>query len=160
LERSKKEILVHFEQRQVGDNSLLEVQVVVESPFLKPVREILLLRKVRDVGEAEAVRKTIDRLGKRIREAKENCPAGTTLAAYAMEQKHYSSGSTYEPLISLKLPKGRWLLTFSYLLKAQNQWFYIYFGQGQQVMQNCGYYVPSSAHFIPHTVRKIHTVTA
>jgi hypothetical protein len=37
---------------------------------------------------------------------------------------------------------------------------YIYFNQGQTVMQNAGFYVPQNANFSPHTVRKIHTVTA
>jgi hypothetical protein len=43
-------------------------------------------------------------------------------------------------------------------MKAQNQWFYLYFNQGQQVMVNCGYYVPSTSHFMPHTIKKVHTV--
>jgi hypothetical protein len=43
-------------------------------------------------------------------------------------------------------------------MKAQNQWFYLYFCQGLQVMVHCGFYVPTTTHFMPHTVRKIHIV--
>lgn len=46
----------------------------------------------------------------------------------------------------------------NFLLKAQNQWLYLYFNQGQALMQNSGFYVPNPSHFIPFTVRKIHEV--
>jgi len=42
----------------------------VECPFLKPVEEVILLKKVRDIGEAEAVKKSIDRISRRIKEIK------------------------------------------------------------------------------------------
>jgi hypothetical protein len=77
-----------------------------------------------------------------------------------LDQKFYNNNSTYEPLVSIKLPKGKYMLTFSYLLKAQNQWFYVYLNQGESVIQNCGYYVPTTSQFMPHTIRKIHTVKA
>lgn len=35
---------------------------------------------------------------------------------------------------------------------------YLYFGQGQQCMQNCGFYVPTNNQFLPFVVRKVHTV--
>jgi len=75
-----------------------------------------------------------------------------------LEQKCYSNNATYDPVATIKLPKGKYMLTFSFLLKAQNQWFYIYFNQGEQVIQNCGFYLPSTSQFMPHTIRKIHTV--
>jgi hypothetical protein len=50
------------------------------------------------------------------------------------------------------------MLTFSFLLKAQNQWFYVYFNQGEQVIQNCGFYAPTTTQFMAHTIRKVHTV--
>jgi hypothetical protein len=43
-------------------------------------------------------------------------------------------------------------------LKAQNQWMYIYFNQGQTILPSCGYYVPTTAHSIPLTIRKVHSV--
>lgn len=35
---------------------------------------------------------------------------------------------------------------------------YIYFQQGQQVIQNCGFYVPSNSQFMPMVMRKQYTV--
>lgn len=52
------------------------------------------------------------------------------------------------------------MLTFNFLARAQNSWIYLYLNQGQSLIQNAGFYVPSAAHFIPHTIRKIHTVSA
>lgn len=46
----------------------------------------------------------------------------------------------------------------SFLTKPQNLWMYLYFQQGQQIIQNCGFYLPSGAQFTPITVRKLHTV--
>ena len=52
------------------------------------------------------------------------------------------------------------MITLSFLLKATNQWIYLYFNQGQQFIQNCGFYLPNSTSFFPYTIRKLHTVTA
>lgn len=35
---------------------------------------------------------------------------------------------------------------------------YIYFNQSQQIMQNCGFYVPSGQNYLPVTLRKVHNV--
>jgi len=37
---------------------------------------------------------------------------------------------------------------------------YIYFQQGQQVIQNCGFYVPSNTQFMSVILRKQYTVNA
>lgn len=52
------------------------------------------------------------------------------------------------------------MLTISFLAKATNSWMYLYFQQGQQMIQNCGFYVPTNSNFIPFVVRKQHTVNA
>lgn len=58
---------------------------------------------------------------------------------------------------SIKLPKGKFLLTISFLLKANNSWLYVYMNNGQvNVLQNCGFYVSTSSYFMPHTLRKVH----
>lgn len=46
----------------------------------------------------------------------------------------------------------------TFLLKATSQWIYIYLGQGQTLLQNAGFYVPSTTYFMPHTIRKVHSV--
>lgn len=107
------------------------------------------------------MKKSLEHLSKKIKELKENNDKNnvTTLYGATLEQKSYN-GATYEPIASIMLPKGKYLLTLNFMAKCQNQWMYLYFGQGQALIQNCGFYVPTTTHFIPHTVRKIHTVTA
>ena len=79
-------------------------------------------------------------------------------AGLNLETKVYASQSTYEPIASIKLSKGKYLLTFNMLMKATNTWGYVYFKQGEALMTNCGFYVPNGQHFMPHTFRKVHTV--
>jgi hypothetical protein len=88
-----------------------------------------LLKKSREVSETEALKKSIDYLNKKIKDIKESNDKNKVSTFYGatLEQKSYSS-SAYEALASLKLPKGKYLITFNFLLKATNQWIYLYFG--------------------------------
>ena len=103
----------------------------------------------------------MDYLSKKVRDLKESNEKNklTTFYGATLEQKNYT-GTTYEPFVTVKLPKGKYLLTCNFLMKATNSWMYIYLNQGQTIMQNAGFYVPSNSNFIPQTVRKVHTVTA
>mgnify|MGYP000923749948 CR=1 FL=1 len=51
LLRDKQEIKVYFTRKNEAENDLLELRVTVDSPFLKPVEEIIVLKKIRDVSE-------------------------------------------------------------------------------------------------------------
>lgn len=76
------------------------------------------------------------------------------------DDKSYNSGSNYDVIATVKLPKGKHILTISFLVKATNSWMYLYFQQGQQCIQNCGFYVPTNSQFIPFTIRKLYTVNS
>ncbi len=53
------------------------------------------------------------------------------------------------------------MLTWTFLAKATNQLMYIYLNQGQvPLLTNCAVYVPNQQHYIPFTLRKVHTVVA
>ena len=159
LEQTKQEIKIEFAKRNMAENDLLEVKVIVESPFLKPVAEIILLKKIREVSEEETVKKSLDHLANKIKEMKSSNEKNklTTFYGSTLEQKTYS-GNTYESMASIKLPKGKYLLTFNFLLKASSSWLYIYLNQGESLMQNAGFYVPNNTNFIPYTIRKIYSV--
>lgn len=133
----------------------------MESPFLKPVEEVILLKKIREVSEEETVKKALDHLSRKVKELKESNEKSkiTTYYGANLEQKSYNS-QNYENLVSLKLPKGKYLLTFNFLCRATNSWIYLYFNQGQALLQNAGFYVPTPTYFIPHTVRKVYEVTS
>jgi len=107
------------------------------------------------------LKKSLEHLSKKIKDLKEN-DEKNNLVTYcgATLQTISYNGASYDPLASIKLPKGKYLLTFNFMARCQSQWIYLYFGQGQLLMQNfSGFYVPTTTHFIPHTIRKIHTVT-
>jgi hypothetical protein len=77
----------------------------------------------------ESIKKSVDYLSRKIRDLKDSNERSniTTYYGATLEQKSYN-GATYDPLASIKLPKGKYLLTFSFLVKATNQWIYLYFG--------------------------------
>lgn len=56
------------------------------------------------------------------------------------------------------LDKGKYLITFSFQLKATNQWLYLYLGQ-ESIIANSGFYVPTTAQFMPFTIRIIKNIT-
>ena len=70
LEKGKSEISLRFQSKVMAEAELLEMVVTVESPFLKPVEEVILLKKNRDVSEIETVKKAIEHLGNRVRDVK------------------------------------------------------------------------------------------
>ena len=157
LSVQKEPILPTFRKKH-GENEGIEVVISVESPFLKTVEESFFLPKVREVGVVEIAKKAVDRLSSKVRELSQH-KHKLPISYYGghLERKSYN-GQNYEPLATVKLPKGRYLLTFSFLLNCQNQWIYLYLNQGQQVIQNCGWYMPASGVWTPYTVCKQHTV--
>lgn len=115
----------------------------------------------REVGESEILRKAVESLSSKVKGLKEKDNAGPNVIALGtmqIEEKAYNTGNNYESIGSIRLSKGKYLLTLSFLLKASNQWIYIYFNQGQQVIQNHGFYVPNNSMFMPHMIRKVHNV--
>ena len=98
-------------------------------------------------------------LNKRIRELKESNDKNKIATYYGanLDTKTYNSAA-YEALATIKLPKGKYLLTFNFLLKANNSWLYIYLNEGGTLFQNAGFYSPTAANFIPHTIRKVYSV--
>ena len=49
---------------------MIELKVQVDSQFLRPVQETLYIKKTRQVSEAEALKKSIDYLTKKIKDLK------------------------------------------------------------------------------------------
>ena len=70
------------------------------------------------------------------------------------DKSYNSNNNGYDSLCEAKLPKGKYLLTFSFLLKASNQWMYLYFGHGGTLMTHCGFYVSTTNKYTSHIVRK------
>ena len=64
---------------------------------------------------------------KKIKE--DNTDLRTNFYTFDPEQKSFT-GAAYEALSSIKLKKGKYLITFSFNLKATNQWMYLYMNQG------------------------------
>jgi|JI9StandDraft_2_1071091.scaffolds.fasta_scaffold153929_1 hypothetical protein len=93
FEKAKQEIKVDLVKKAMAENELLEIKVTVESPFLKPVKELILLKKIREVSEEETVKKALDHLAKKVKELKDSNEKSkvTTYYGATMEQKSYNS---------------------------------------------------------------------
>ncbi len=50
---------------------------------------------------------------------------------------------------------GKYLLTLSFLLKAGNQWMYLYFRNGENFLNNSGFYTNGRNIWVQHTVEKV-----
>ena len=98
-------------------------------------------------------------LSEKIKVLKEVQKEKNTISKYShhLEEKHCQS-SGYEPIASINLPRGKYLLTLNFLLKTGAGGIYLYFKQGQHLMNYNGMYVADYNHFIPQTIRKIYTV--
>lgn len=56
------------------------------------------------------------------------------------------------------MKKGKYLITFSFQLKATNQWLYLYL-DSESIITNAGFYVPTTSQYMPFTIRIIKTIT-
>lgn len=77
--------------------------------------------------------------------------------SYEPDEKSFN-GANYEPMAGIKLKKGKYLITFSFQLKATNQWLYLYLGQ-ESIITNAGYYIPTTSQFMPFTIRIVKNIT-
>ena len=159
---NKIEIKLEMRVNKSAEDASLQIDVLVSSQFLKPVEETILLKKKRDISESEVLTKAVEYLGQRMKNIKEKndpAPHSTYIGKLETQEKYYS-GSNYEPIGSIRLPKGKYLLNISFLLKTNNQWIYLYVNQGQQMLQNAGFYAPTSSYFMPHVIQKSHNVNS
>lgn len=102
-------------------------------------------------------------LSSKIKVLKDNDKSGPNIVRCGPvqeDEKTYNTGANYDQIATIKLPKGKYILTLSFLTKPTNSWMYVYFQTNQQVIQNCGFYVPSNSQFIPMVIRKAYTVSA
>lgn len=70
--------------------------------------------------------------------------------------------STDEPIVSLLLPRGKYLLTISLMVKVSNQWVYVNLDRNKaKLIDQQGYYLPNEAsgNFCPSILRTIYDVT-
>ena len=136
------------------------MRVIVESAFLKPVSETILLKKVREISEEETVKKSLDFLSKKVKDLKSSNEDKNfkTLCSRIFEENNYN-GAGHEPFATIKLPKGKYMLTVNFLLKATRSVFYIYFNQTVPMGTNGLLYTPTNSDFYPVTVKRIHSVS-
>lgn len=52
------------------ENAVLEIDVLVASQFLKPVEEIIYLKKSRDISESEILKNSVSLLSSKIKSIK------------------------------------------------------------------------------------------
>jgi hypothetical protein len=52
LERKMMEVKMSMKVNKAGDKAILQIDVLVASQFLKPVEEVIYLKKSRDISES------------------------------------------------------------------------------------------------------------
>lgn len=137
------------------------MDVLVASQFLRPVEEVIYIKKSRDISESEILKNAIGNISNKIKSIKENEKSNMNIircGPVQEDEKVYNTGVNYESIAAVTLPKGKYIVTISFLVKGTSSWMYIYFMQGQQVIQNHGFYLPTQTQFIPITLRKNYTV--
>ena len=159
FEQNKIEIKLDIKINKTAEDTLLQIDILVSSQFLKPVEETILLKKKRDITESEVLTKAVEHLGQRMRDIKEKeDPSHSTYCGkLEIEEKYYSSAN-FETVGSIKLPKGKYLLSISFLLKTNHQMFYLLINQNQQLMQGSYLCTPTSSYFMPHTIKKNYNI--
>ena len=96
-----------------------------------------------------------------IKESEKGGPNVIRCGTVQEDDKLYNSGSAFEVIGSITLPKGKHLLTLSFLAKATNSLMYFYFQQGQQpCLQNCLLYLPTNNQYIPFTFQKLYVANS
>ena len=160
FEQNKIEIKLEMKINKSAEETTLQIDVLVSSQFLKPVEETILLKKKRSISESEVLTKAVEHLGKRMKDIKEKndpSPHTTYVGSLVNEERHFSSAN-FEPIGSIRLPKGKYLLTISFLVKANNQMIYLYINQVTPITQNGCFYTPTGAYFTPHVIRRTYNV--
>ena len=107
------------------------------------------------------MKNSVNGISSKIKVIKENDKGGANIVKYGTiqeDEKLYNSGSAFEVIASIKLPKGKHLLTISFLAKTNNSLMYFYFQQGQQdCVQSCCLYLPTNYKYFPFTIQKLYT---
>lgn len=132
----------------------------MSSQFLKPVEETICLKKKRDISEQEFLTKAVESIGRKMKEIKEKNEEtpNSALCGVPMIDEKYYTGATFETISSVKLKKGRHLITFTCLVKATNQLIYFMYNQTQMLFQNGAFYAANVNYYMPHTFRMVHNV--
>jgi len=74
-----------------------------------------------------------------------------------LPEKLCNNSAQYEMFARITLPKGKHLLKFSFLAKAQGSMLYCYLNKNQiQMHPNCCLYTPTTTQFVPFEFTKIY----
>ena len=107
------------------------------------------------------MKKSLDYISTKVKSLKNNEEVNImkTLCSATQEEKNFS-GSTYESIASINLPKGKYLLTLNFLVKTTNQLkhFCFYFNE-VPIDASQLFDLPVCNQFVNITVRRVHTVT-
>ena len=66
------EVKMSMKVNKAGDKAILQIDVLVASQFLKPVEEVIYLKKSRDISESEILKNAVSLLSTKIKTLKED----------------------------------------------------------------------------------------
>ena len=64
---------------KTAEHTILQIDVLVASQFLKPVEEVIYIKKSRDISESEVLRNAVGLLSSKIKTLKENDKTGPNI---------------------------------------------------------------------------------
>lgn len=85
LERKMLEVKMGIKVNKTPENTILQIDVLVASQFLKPVEEVIYIKKTRDISESEVLRNAVGLLSSKIKGLKENDKSGPNVVQCATQ---------------------------------------------------------------------------
>lgn len=79
LERKMLEVKMGMKVNKTPDNTILQIDVLVASQFLKPVEEVIYVKKSRDISEAEILRNGVALLTSKVKSLKDSEKQGPNI---------------------------------------------------------------------------------
>ena len=70
FDQNKIEIKLDMHVEKISDDTVLQIDILVSSQFLRPVEETLFIKKKRSISEAELLTKAVEYLGRKMKSIK------------------------------------------------------------------------------------------
>lgn len=87
LEKKMLEVKMGIKVNKSPENSVLQIDVLVASQFLKPVEEVIYIKKSRDISESEVLRNAVSLLSSKIKGLKESDKSGPNMIRCVQQEQ-------------------------------------------------------------------------
>lgn len=123
----------------------MELKVSFEHPLLPSIREFLPCKKISDLNQVELIKSSIVEYPMKLSKIRVKLDSMKPKRFIAVQENpRECHSSTDESIVSLVLPRGKYLITVSLMAKVTNQWIYVNLDRMKtKLIDQQGYYLPS-----------------